>query len=178
MPDNDYDLLLRCLRKELEAERQLYNRYSAGMYGLCLRYASSETEAQDFLQEGFFRLFSSLDKYRFEGNMDTWVSRIFVTTAINHLKKYGKPDQEVELDEELIEFPSGEDILAMISVRELVTLIQRLPPAYRMVFNMFILENYRHREIAEMLGINEGTSKTRLFRAKVILRKMIKDLMK
>lgn len=174
MPDNDYELLLRCLRKEVDAEYMLYERYAARMYGLCLRYGGNEAEAEDMLQEGFMKLFSSLRDFRFEGNLDGWVKRIFVTTALNY-RRIQKTGPAVELTEEVESETVREDILSNISVKDLLALIRRLPPGFRTIFNLYAIEEYNHKEIAEMLGITEGTSKSQYHRARKAIRQMINE---
>jgi len=175
LPDHDYELLLRCLRREADAEYELFQRYAPKMFGLCLRYGGNETEAEDMLQEGFIRLFSSLVDFRFEGNLDGWVKRIFVNTALNYCRGKQKTVQEMELTEVLENEITGEDVLSSISARELLALIQLLPPGFRTIFNLYAIEEYNHREIAEMLGITEGTSKSQYHRARKAIRQMINE---
>jgi len=173
--DDDYELLSRCLRKEAAAEYQLYQRFAPKMYGICLRYGGNETEAADILQNGFMRLFSHLDQFRFEGSLEQWVQRIFVNAAINYLKKNFKFSRDVELFRANEGVSLLEDALSMISTKELLAMIQKLPPGYRAVFNMYVIENYEHKEIANSLGISEGTSKSQLHRAKLSVRRMLKE---
>ena len=175
MSDNDYDLLYRCLQKEVAAEYQLYHRFAPKVYGICLRFGGNEMEAEDILQNGFIHLFSNLDQFRFEGNLEAWVKRIFVNTAINHYKKNLKFSQEVELEHACEDVTNLEDALSMISTKELLEMIQRLPIGYRTVFNLYVIEDYQHKEIAQMLGISEGTSKSQLNRAKSMIRRMLQE---
>ncbi len=146
------------------------------MYAVCLRYAGKAEEAEDILQEGFIKVFKKLDSYRGDGSFDGWVRRIFVNTAIEHFrrKKYLMPVTEKE--ENTIE-GKGISVLDDLAARDIMALVQELSPGYRTVFNMYVVEGYTHKEIADMLGISEGTSKSQLSRAKVILQEMVKKFL-
>jgi RNA polymerase sigma factor (sigma-70 family) len=173
--DDDYDLVSRCLKKEVVAEYKLYERFAPRMNGVCLRYGGNEMEAGEILQIGFIRLFSHLHQFRFEGRFEGWVRRIFVTSAINYYKKNLKFRQDVELTAIDEDASLQEDALSRISTKELLAIIQSLPVGYRTIFNMYVIENYQHNEIADMLGISEGTSKSQLSRAKTAVRQMLKE---
>ena len=151
----------------------LYNRFSSKMYGVCLRYASNAAEAEDILQEGFIKIFKKIDTFRSEGSFEGWVRRIFVNTAIEHFRrrKYLMPVTEKE--ENTIE---GKyiSVLDELGAKDIMALVQELSPGYRTVFNMYVVEGYTHKEIADQLGISEGTSKSQLSRAKVILQDMVR----
>jgi len=174
--DDDYDLISRCLKREVEAEYKLYQRFAPRMFGLCLRYGGNEMEAEDILQDGFMRLFSHLHQFRFEGSIEGWIRRIFVTTAINYYRKNLKFCEDVELTNAYEDATLQEDALSVISTKELLALLQRLPLGYRTVFNLFVIENYNHKEIADLLGISEGTSKSQFHRAKSLVRRMLKEM--
>jgi len=154
-------------------QEELYRRFSPRMYAVCLRYAGNTEEAEDILQEGFVKVFKKLDSFRSEGSFEGWIRRIFVNTAIEHFrrKRYLMPVTEKE--ENTIE---GKylSILDDLAARDIMALVQELSPGYRTVFNMYVVEGYTHKEIADMLGISEGTSKSQLSRAKVILQEMVK----
>lgn len=175
MVDNTPDLLSRCLRKEVAAEYQLYHQLAPRMYGICLRYGGNETEAQDILQNGFIRFFSNLHQFRSEGSIEAWAHRIFVTSAVNYYKQNLKFSQEEELTNNIEDAISLKSSLTEKSTAELLGLIQRLPSGSRTVFNLFVLENYGHKEISEMLGISENTSKSQLHRAKAAVRQMLNE---
>ncbi len=175
MIDQDHDLISRCLRKEVAAEYQLYRRFAAKMYGICLRYGGDEMEAEDILQLGFVRLFQCLHQFKFEGSFDGWVHRIFVTTAINYYRKNLKFIREVDLTEAVDAEAIQEDVLSAITTRELLEIIQNLPIGYRTVFNMYVIENYRHQEIANLLGISVGTSKSQLHLAKSSIKRILES---
>jgi len=155
-------------------QEELYRRFSPRMYAVCLRYAGTAEEAQDILQEGFIKVFKKLATFRGDGSFEGWVRRIFVNTAIEHFrrKKYLQPVTEKEENTMEGNYLSVLDDLAE---RDIMGLVQQLSPGYRTVFNMHVVEGYSHKEIGEILGINEGTSKSQLARAKVVLQKMVEN---
>ena len=154
-------------------QEELYRRFSPKMYAVCLRYAGNAEEAEDILQEGFIKVFKKLNSFRSEGSFEGWVRRIFVNTAIEHFrrKRYLMPVTEKE--ENTIE---GKylSVLDDLAARDIMMLVQDLSPGYRTVFNLYVVEGYTHKEIADMMNISEGTSKSQLSRAKVILQDMVK----
>ena len=155
-------------------QEELYRRFSPRMYAVCLRYAGNSEEAQDILQEGFIKVFKKLDSFRSEGSFEGWVRRIFVNTAIEHFrrKRYLMPVTEKE--ENTLEGKTA-SALDDLAAKDIMALVQELSPGYRTVFNMYVVEGYTHKEIADMLGISEGTSKSQLSRAKVILQEMVRN---
>jgi RNA polymerase sigma factor (sigma-70 family) len=171
--DSDKDLITRCLKKDRVAEQQLYRRYAPKMFGVCLRYSGNEMDAEEILQNGFILLFSRLHQYRFECPLDGWVRPIFVNAAINFFKKQLKFSQNVNLENIGEDATFYEDALSIITTKELLAMIQRLPVGYRAVFNMHVIEGYGHKEIADLLGISEGTSKSQLHHAKMSMRRML-----
>ncbi|MCX6268174.1 MAG: sigma-70 family RNA polymerase sigma factor [Bacteroidetes bacterium] len=168
-------MLRRCLKKEVAAEYQLYHRFAPKMNGICLRYGGNEREAEDILQNGFVHLFSHLNQFKFEGSLECWIERIFLNAAINYYKKNLKFRQYVDLSHIEEDVSIHEDALSAISQDELLAIIQSLPVGYRTIFNMYVIENYQHNEIASLLGISEGTSKSQLFRAKAMVKRMLKE---
>jgi RNA polymerase sigma-70 factor (ECF subfamily) len=144
---------------------------------ICLRYGSDYDEAQDILQEGFIKLFKSLEKYEFKGSFEGWVKRIFVNNSIDYIRK--KKQYSISLDEtnEYLIADNVEEIedndFVKIKAQEILLALQKLSPVYRMTFNMYVLEGMTHKEIAQRLGISEGTSKSNLSRA----RKKIKEIL-
>ena len=167
------DLIKGCLAGNRRMQEELYLRFSPRMYAVCLRYAGNAEEAEDILQEGFVKIFKKLDSFRSEGSFEGWVRRIFVNTSIEHFrrKRYLMPVTEKE--ENTIE-GKYTSVLDELAEKDILALVQELSPGYRTVFNMYVVEGYTHKEIADMLGISEGTSKSQLSRAKVILQDMVK----
>jgi RNA polymerase sigma factor (sigma-70 family) len=170
---DETDLIKGCIGGDRRMQEALYNRFSPRMYAVCLRYAGNAEEAEDILQEGFIKIFKKLDTFRSEGSFEGWIRRIFVNTAIEHFRRKRYLQTVSEKEENTIE---GKDIsvLDKLAAKDILALIKELSPGYRTVFNMYVVEGYTHKEIADMLGISEGTSKSQLSRAKVILQGLVK----
>ncbi len=168
------DLIIGCIEGNRRMQEELYRRFSPRMYAVCLRYAANAEEAEDILQEGFIKIFKKLDSFRSEGSFEGWIRRIFVNTAIEHFrrKRYLMPVTEKE--ENTIE-GKYVSVLDELAEKDILALVQELSPGYRTVFNMYVVEGYTHREIADILGISEGTSKSQLSRAKVILQDLVRN---
>ncbi|MBL7736071.1 MAG: sigma-70 family RNA polymerase sigma factor [Chitinophagaceae bacterium] len=154
-------------------QEELYNRFAGKMYAVCLRYSNNSDDAQDLLQEGFIKVYRNLHRFRAEGSFEGWIRRIFVNSSIEHFRKKSLLAVKVsEKEENEIE---NDDISALdaLAERDIIRLIQELSPGYRTIFNLYVVEGYSHKEIAEMLNISEGTSKSQLARARGILQKKI-----
>jgi RNA polymerase sigma-70 factor (ECF subfamily) len=169
---SESDLIKGCLEGDRRAQEYLYQRFSPKMYGVCLRYAGKAEDAQDILQDGFVKIFKNLHMYRGDGSFEGWIRRIFVNTAIEHYRRQVNLYPVTENHESLLE---TKEISAFdsLSVKDLMKIIQQLSPGYRTVFNLYVVEGYSHKEIAEMIGISEGTSKSQLARAKGVLQNII-----
>lgn len=168
----EYDLIEGCRRGEPKMQEQLYARFSGKMYAVCMRYSGNADDAQDLLQEGFIKIFKNLDKYRGDGSFEGWIRRIFVNTSIEHYRKKSALQKMLDPNEVVVEDKDW-NILDDLAERDIIKMIQQLSPGYKMVFNMHVIEGYSHKEIGEQLGINEGTSKSQLARAKMVLKRMI-----
>lgn len=172
-PDDPDSLLIRgCLSGDIRMQEALYRKYSARMYAVCLRYAGTADDAKDFLQEGFIKVFRNLGRFRAEGSFEGWMRRIFVRTAIEQLRVRKTPTAPLPEGHE-----AGEEVgwtaLDSLALEDLSRMIRSLPDGYRTVFNLYAVEGHSHREIGEMLGISEGTSKSQLARARKALQGMI-----
>jgi len=171
----EQELIKGCADGDRASQRALYDRYCRKMMVICLRYARSTQEAEDILQEGFIKIFKSIGTFRWEARLETWITRIMINTALNsHRQKlYMLP--MVDVTE--IQIAEEEGInLSDFNLSELVAMVQSLPDGCRIVFNLFAIEGYGHKEIADMLAISEGTSKSQYNRAKKILRdKLVKE---
>lgn len=152
----------------------LYNRFSPKMYSVCLRYSGNAEDARDLLQEGFIKIFKNLSKYRGDGSFEGWIRRIFVNTSIEHFRKKVYLQDVTETQERTLEDKEW-NVLDELAEKDIMKMIHQLSPGYKAVFNMHVIEGYSHKEIAEILGINEGTSKSQLARAKMVLKKMVHD---
>jgi RNA polymerase sigma-70 factor (ECF subfamily) len=135
------------------------------MLGVCMRYAKDRSEAEDMLQEGFIKVFNNITKFKGEGSFEGWIRRIMVFTAINIYKYRSRKFQET-YETENSEATYHDDVIDQISAKEIIVLIQQMPEGYRLVFNLYAIEGYTHKEIGDMLGIAEGTSKSQFSRAK------------
>ncbi|WP_225975100.1 RNA polymerase sigma factor [Anseongella ginsenosidimutans] len=175
MNDSVLDKLIAgCRQGERKAQKKLYELFAPKMYAVCLRYAGSPEDAQDILQNGFIKMFRKLNDFRGEGSFEGWLRRIMVTTSIEQYRKTASMQPLQTIDEHLSERLSDQQtVLDRIHAEELLKLIERLSPGYRAVLNMHLIEGFSHKEIASMLGITEGTSKSQLARARNILRQMI-----
>ncbi len=175
---NELELIDACLRQETYAQRMLFDTYSAKLLGMCYRYAASQADAEDILQESFVKIFNKLDSFRKESSLETWMTRIVINTAISHLRLNKKHQNESDLD--VIENNSTFSNLQFnnIDTKILMAAIQELPDNYRVVLNMFAIEGYSHKEIGEELGILEVTSRSHFFRAKTLLEKKLFNINK
>jgi RNA polymerase sigma factor (sigma-70 family) len=171
------DLIKGCLNKDRKMQEMLYHRFSSKMYAVCLRYCKDTDDAQDLLQDGFVKIFKNLEKFRGEGSFEGWIRRIFVNTSIEHFRKSVKKFSVTDSQEVTVEDPSW-NALDNLAEKDVVKMIQQLSPGYRQVFNMYVIEGYAHKDIGEILGISEGTSKSQLARAKAILKKMAEEKLK
>lgn len=170
------DLISGCIDGNRRMQEELYRRFSPRMYAVCLRYAGRAEEAEDILQEGFIKIFKKLNTFRSEGSFEGWIRRIFVNTAIEHFRRKRYLQPVTEKEENTLE-GNYLSVLDNLAERDILELVQQLSPGYRTVFNMYVVEGYTHKEIGEMLGISEGTSKSQLSRAKVILQDMVKKFL-
>lgn len=173
----DAKLVRECLRKKPEAQRALYEQHKVMLFRVCLRYAKDRLEAEDMLQDGFIKIFQDLKQYQGKGALGAWMRKVVVNTALQHLRKNKRLQAEVELDQIADTHHTGEDVFARLGAEALTRLVQQLPDGYRVVFNMYVVEGYAHKEIAEKLGFTTNTSKSQLSKAKATLRKMLEKIM-
>jgi len=160
------DLLLRCRLREPAAQRALYARYAGRMMGVARRYVRSIAEAEDILQDAFVKVFTRLGDFRAEGSLEGWIRRIVVTTAINHWQSGQHRRQQAQLDDVPDPIAHDSDALDRLGVTEVLALIEQLPEGCRMVLMLYAIDGYTHGEIAEMLNIQESTSKAQLSKAR------------
>lgn len=173
---SDQELVLACQKNYRKAQRELYDRFSPMMKGICLRYANSEIEADDILQESFMKVFRNLDGYREQGMLGAWIRRLTVNTAIEFYRK--NQTQLKHLNDLALETETrgSVELFETIDLEILQAEIQKLPDGYRMVFNLYGIEGFTHVEISEQLGISVGTSKSQFSRAKKILQKKVNEM--
>ena len=176
--EHSTQLIQGCIEGNRHSQNQLYELFVLKMFAVCLRYSKSREEAEDILQEGFVQVFRSLKNFRYEGSFEGWVRKIMVYCAIQHYRSKPKMHRVVNIETAEAEESGEENITSLLSKKELLEMVQALPPAYRMVFNLYVFEGMKHREIAEHLGISEGTSKSNFFDAKVILQRAVNNSLK
>lgn len=170
---SESDLINGCLKGDSRMQEALYQRFAPKMYAVCLRYANNADDAQDLLQEGFIKVYRNLGKYRGDGSFEGWIRRIFVNTSIEYFRKKSAVLTGLSEREEKTIEDADISALDQLAEQDIIRFIQELSPGYKTVFNLYVIEGYSHREIADMLGISEGTSKSQLARAKGILQKKV-----
>ena len=172
---SEQQLIDLCIKGDRNAQRVIYDRLASRMFPVCIRYVSDRTVAEDILQDGFITLFSKIDSYKGNGSFEGWARKIFVNTALMYLRKKDalKMSEELENARHLSSDLSSQ--MQNIGYKELMKLITSLPPGFRTVFNMYVIEGYSHKEIADMMNITETTSRTQLSRARLWLQSKIKE---
>ncbi len=165
-------LILNCKKRDIQSQSEIYQLYAGKLFALCLKYSKTKPEAEDNLQDAFMTIFKKIDQFKHKGSFEGWMKRIVINTALQsyrekkvlNLVEENYPDEvEVEIDEN------------DISLDYLLKIIQELPDRYRMVFNLYVLDGYSHKEIASLMGIAEGTSKSNLSRARLILKEKVES---
>lgn len=173
--ENQQEIIQGCVEGNPSAQKILYKSFCSKMFALCLRYTNDYHMAEDVLQDGFVKVFKNITKYRGDGSFEGWVRRIFVNTSIEHYRKRVNMYSVSELHDE-IQVVYNSDIVNQLQEADLLNLVSTLSPGYRTVFNMFVIEGYSHQEIADLLGISEGTSKSQLSRARLLLQEKIEKI--
>ena len=174
----DIQLVQGVLRGDTRCEEALYRRFSVPMFRVCLRYAANRDEARDLLQEGFLRVFADLADYRGEGSLEGWIRRVVVRAALRWLRKRRVFEAFDDLSETLATSPEETSVPSphQDDMRLVTQLLQQLPPGYRTILNLHVIEGYSHEEIAGLLGINAGTSRSQLSKARAMLKKQLDGL--
>lgn len=167
------ELIKGCQLGQRQAQEKLYRFYAAKMLGVCMRYATDKMEAEDMLQNGFIKVFGRMNDFRGDGSFEGWIRRIMVHSSIEYYRKHHKMMQLVDLETPGAEQSVNAVAAAHLEAKDLLVIIQKLPPNYRMVFNLYAIEGYSHKEIGEMMNISEGASKSQLSRARTILKEMV-----
>jgi RNA polymerase sigma-70 factor (ECF subfamily) len=161
-----------CIDKESWALQKLYEEFYPIMYPTCLRYANTEEDALDILHDGFIKVFNNIEKYQVGTSLGAWIKRIIINTSIDYYRKESKRrTTDIEMVVDVAQ--SGPDVISQISAEELLNALQHLTPSYRSVFNLYVIEGYSHRELAEKLGITESTSRSNLVKARTKLKEII-----
>jgi RNA polymerase sigma-70 factor (ECF subfamily) len=166
------DLVTACKKQNAKAQRMLYDRYAPIMLGMCRRYVRGELEAEDVMIKGFMKVFSKIDLFEGKGSFEGWMKRIMINESLTYIRQ--NKAMYLETDIEVAEREPDYDLISTeLEAKDLLKMVNELPSGYRTIFNLYAIEGYSHKEIAELLGINENTSKSQLSRARMQLQKKI-----
>jgi len=172
---SEKEIILGCLNNDIKSQKALFDNYSNKMKSLCMRYVVNEQDAEDVLQEGFILAFTKLKDYKFDGSFEGWLRKIMINVSLRFLRS--KKNIYIEdIDKAHTLYDKEQDIYAKLSNNDLMETIFQLPEGYRLVFNMYAIEGYSHKEIGTLLKINESTSRSQLAKAKKRLRMLIMKL--
>ncbi len=173
---SDEQIIAGCRAGDRKYQELLYQRFASKMFTVCMRYAAESNSAQDLLQEGFVKIFKNIDKFRGDGSFEGWIRRIFVNTCLEFVRK--KANMYVVQDTDNVKVVyQDENALQKLMKEDLMEMIQSLSTGYRTIFNLYVIEGYSHKEIAELLNVTEGTSKSQLARARYLLQKKVETVM-
>ena len=173
---NEEILVKKCIEEDNRAQKKLFDLFAPKLFGVCLRYMKDHNLAQDTLQDGFVKIFTKLSDYNGKGSFEGWMRRIVVNTCLDQLRKDQKLKVNTPIDDVSFLVKDNHWIEEELTAKDLLKLVESLPDGYRVVFNMFAIEGYSHKEIAEQLNISENTSKSQFSRAKSHLRKKLIEL--
>lgn len=173
MENYERELIRACLRKERAAQKELYEAFHGKMLGVCMRYAIDREQARDILNEGFIKVFKNLNRYKIGTSLESWIRRIMINTAIDCYRKNVRHRTE-DIEHARAEVSKEADAVSRCSAKEILAMVQQLPPSYRTVFNLYAIEGFSHKEVAKKMGISESTSRSNLVKA----RNKLKDLLK
>lgn len=172
----DLKIIESCIKGDRQSQKALYDLLAPRMFPLCIRYVGDRSLAEDLLQDGFVTLFTHLKNYKGEGSFEGWARKIFVTTALMHLRKKDALKMSEDLEAVRGMKTGTTSQIQNLGYKELMTLVASLPTGFRTVFNMYVVEGYSHKEIGDMLGISETTSRTQLSRARIWLQNKIREI--
>lgn len=173
----EHELIRGCIRQESSCQRVLFEKHAGKMMGVCMRYSQDNMEAEDMMQDAFIKVFQYIAQFKFEGSFEGWIRRIVVNTCIRHLERKKMTFKDIE--DHHPNMPQVEaNAFTHLGEADLMKLISALPEGYRMVFNLSVIEGYSHDEIAEMLHIQAGTSRSQLVKARKMLQSQIMQLQK
>ena len=170
-PVTEQELLQACREEDRRAQKLLYDRYSPVMFGVCKRYMKTREDAEDVLVEAFFKVLTHLHQYKGEGSFEGWIRRIVVNEALMALRRRHNFSMTLEISN--FDAPAPAKAVGRLAEQDILAFLDQLPTGYRTVFNLYVLEGYKHREIADMLGISINTSKSQL----ILARKRLQELL-
>lgn len=171
------ELIKGCIRENRRCQKEVFRRYAGKMLSICMRYARHRMEAEDILQDAFVKVFDNISKFESKGSFEGWIRRIVVNTALKNYKKKSIRNEQIGLENHY-EIPKDPSVYAHLNTEEVLKLVAKLPEGYRMVFNLYAIEGYSHKEIAELLNIQESTSRSQLVKARKMLQQQIIKLQK
>lgn len=169
------NIIKACQRGDRPSQKDLYSLFASRLYGVCLRYSNNEEDAKDLLQEGFIKIFNNLKHYRYSGSFEGWMRKIIVNTALERFRKSTRSlaiESEDYMDSLQLDY---EHVLEELGYKDLMRMVQELSEQYRIVFNLYVIEGYTHKEISQKLNIGEGTSKSNLSRARELLKEKVRS---
>lgn len=169
-------LITGCVKGDAKAQKALFDRYASKMMVVCMRYFPNKMEAEDVLQDGFVKIFQKIENYKFDGSFEGWMKRIFANTALDEIRRRKTVIEEQDVSEYSYKIFNNSSTDENLRADDLLKMIQAMPVGYRVVFNMFAIEGYSHKEIAEILDIPENTSKSQFFRAKAFLKAQLEKI--
>jgi RNA polymerase sigma factor (sigma-70 family) len=170
---SDDNLIRGCRENNRKCQEILYRRYARAMYNLCLIYENDRDYAKDILQEAFIKIFRSIDSFDRKGSLKTWMKKIVTNTAIDHYRKKINEAQLIPIENIIHPFSDEESIASILNTKDIISQVNRLPDGARMIFQLYAIEGYSHKEIANLLKISEGTSKSQISRAKQLLQQWL-----
>jgi RNA polymerase sigma factor (sigma-70 family) len=166
-------LIESCIKGDSKSQKELFDKFSGKMFALCKRYARNVQESEDMLQEAFVKIFHSLDKFQFKGSFEGWIRRIVVNTCLRYLEKEKINFEDIALVDYNTSNVISPEAIEHLAEEELLSMIAKLPDGYKMVFNLYVIEGYSHKEIADLLNIGESTSRSQLVKARKLLKEII-----
>ncbi|GIV41490.1 MAG: DNA-directed RNA polymerase sigma-70 factor [Vicingaceae bacterium] len=170
----EQELIERCIKQDRVAQKYLFDKYARRFKAICMRYAKFEIEADDMVQDAFIKIFEKIQTFGFNGSFEGWMRRIVVNTAIDHVKRNKKHSSDIDYEQVDFHHKYFPVTANKLDANTILKLINCIPDGYRTVFNLYAIEGYSHKEIAEMLGITESTSKSQYSRAKLYIQKLLK----
>lgn len=177
MQVTERELIEGCMREDRKCQQEVFRRYASKMMGVCLRYARHQMEAEDLLQDAFIKVYNNISKFEYKGSFEGWIRRIVVNTALKNYSKKSFTYEQIGVEEQP-ENTVPPEVYAHLHEEELLKLVAALPDGYRVVFNLYAIEGYSHKEISEMLGCQESTSRSQLVKARKLLQAQILKLQK
>lgn len=168
------ELIQGCIQENTACQQKLYKTYAGKMLVVCMRYTRNRQEAEDVLQDGFIRVFDNIKKFNFTGSFEGWVRRIMINCALRNFRKSSYQKEQIGIDDNY-DIPEDTGVYDKLSEKELLIMINELPEGYKMVFNLYAIEGYSHKEIGEIMDINEGTSRSQLNKARKQLQKKLME---